>query len=153
MNDDVIPLLKMHEYFRGAPDEALRDVAAAARVAQHAAGAVVHEADAPVVTVGFVLRGRLKAVRVDARGGESLFRMIDRGEQYLRALGLIEVRVRYHRGDVARLEVPASAIERLCQAEIRQLLVAHFRGLGFKFITLDLEGFRSGSLNQLVALG
>jgi uncharacterized protein len=79
--------------------------------------------------------------------------MIDRGEQYLRALGLIEVRVRYHRGDVARLEVPASAIERLCQAEIRQPLVAHFRGLGFKFITLDLEGFRSGSLNQLVALG
>ncbi|HJZ56039.1 MAG TPA: patatin-like phospholipase family protein, partial [Gemmataceae bacterium] len=82
MTDDVIPLLKVHEYFRGASDEALREVAAAAQVTQHAAGDVVHEANAPLTTVGFVLRGRLKAVRVDARGTESLFRMIERGEQF-----------------------------------------------------------------------
>lgn len=82
MADDVIPLLKVHEYFRGASDEALREVAAAGRVTQHAAGDVVHEANAPVTTVGFVLRGRLKAVRVDARGTESLFRMVERGEQF-----------------------------------------------------------------------
>ena len=78
--------------------------------------------------------------------------MIDRGEQYLRSLGLREVRVRYHRGDIARLEVPAHEIERLCQTAVREPLIAHFRGLGFKFIALDLEGFRSGSLNQLVTL-
>jgi predicted acylesterase/phospholipase RssA/CRP-like cAMP-binding protein len=82
MNDDVIPLLKVHEYFRGASDEAIREVAASARVTHHAAGDVVHESNAPLATVGFVLRGRLKAVRVDARGGESLFRMIERGEQF-----------------------------------------------------------------------
>jgi uncharacterized protein len=78
--------------------------------------------------------------------------MIDRGEQYLRSLGLAEVRVRYHRGDVARLEVPAESIARLAAVDVRGPLVAHFRALGFKFVTIDLEGFRSGSLNQLIAL-
>jgi NTE family protein len=82
MNDNVIPLLKVHEYFRGASDEAIGAVAAAARVTHHGAGEVVHEANAPLATVGFVLRGRLKAVRVDARGGESHFRMVERGEQF-----------------------------------------------------------------------
>jgi predicted acylesterase/phospholipase RssA/CRP-like cAMP-binding protein len=89
MTDDVIPLLKVHEYFRGASDEALRAVAAGARVTQHAAGAVVHEANAPLTTIGFVLRGRLKAVRVDARGGESLFRMVERGEQFGMMVGAL----------------------------------------------------------------
>src|SRR5262245_3738085 len=89
MTGDVIPLLKVHEYFRGASDEALREVAAAARVTHHAAGDVVHEANAPLTTVGFVLRGRLKAVRVDARGGESLFRMIERGEQFGMMVGAL----------------------------------------------------------------
>src|SRR5262245_34863621 len=89
MNDDVIPLLKVHEYFRGASDEAIREVAAAARLTQHAAGDVVHEANAPLATVGFVLRGRLKAVRVDARGTESLFRMIERGEQFGMMVGAL----------------------------------------------------------------
>jgi NTE family protein len=89
MTDDVIPLMTVHEYFRGASDEALREVAAAARVTRHAAGDVVHEADAPLATVGFVLRGRLKAVRVDARGGESLFRMIERGEQFGMMVGAL----------------------------------------------------------------
>src|SRR5580698_7791582 len=82
MNDDLIPLLQVHEYFRGASIEAVREVAAAGRVSQHAAGDVIHDANAPVTTVGFVLRGRLKAVRVDSRGTESLFRMIERGEQF-----------------------------------------------------------------------
>lgn len=87
MSDDVLPLLKMHEYFRGASDEALRDVARVGRVADHPAGGVVHEANAPLAAVGFVLRGRLKAVRVDARGAETLFRMIDRGEQFGMMIG------------------------------------------------------------------
>ena len=89
MTDDVIPLLRVHEYFRGLTDESLREVAAAGRLAQHAAGAVVHEANEPVTTVGFVLRGRLKAVRVDARGAESLFRMVGRGEQYGMMVGAL----------------------------------------------------------------
>jgi predicted acylesterase/phospholipase RssA/CRP-like cAMP-binding protein len=82
MSDDVIPLLKVHEYFRGLSDEALSEVVRLARVVHHPAGGVVHEPEAVPTTVGFVLRGRLKAVRIDARGTESFFRMIDRGEQY-----------------------------------------------------------------------
>jgi predicted acylesterase/phospholipase RssA/CRP-like cAMP-binding protein len=82
MSDDVLTLLRVHEYFRGVSDEALREVARLGQVAHHPAGELVHEANVPLATIGFVLRGRLKAVRVDARGGESLFRMIERGEQY-----------------------------------------------------------------------
>jgi uncharacterized protein len=78
--------------------------------------------------------------------------MIDRAEQYLRELGLREVRVRYHRGDVARLEVPLDAIAALSRQQTREPLVARLRSLGFRYVTLDLEGFRSGSLNALVPL-
>ncbi len=76
--------------------------------------------------------------------------MIDAAEQYLRMQGLPTVRVRYHRGDVARLEVPADAIARLASDAFRGPLVARLKDLGFKYVTLDLEGFRSGSLNALV---
>jgi uncharacterized protein len=76
--------------------------------------------------------------------------MIDRAEQYLRRQGLGTVRVRYHQGDLARLEVPAGDIERVCQTGFREPLVEHLKQLGFRFVTLDIEGFRSGSLNTLV---
>ena len=82
MNDEVIALLKVHEYFQGASDETLQEVARLGRVAQYPAGSIVHEADVVLTTVGFVLRGRLKAVRISPRGDESLFRMIERGEQF-----------------------------------------------------------------------
>lgn len=78
--------------------------------------------------------------------------MIDRGEQYLRSLGLGQVRLRYHKGDLARLEVPQSCLARLCETETRQPLIAFLKSLGFRFVALDLEGFRSGSLNTLVQL-
>jgi uncharacterized protein len=76
--------------------------------------------------------------------------MIDQAEQYLRSLGLRELRVRYHRGDMARLEVPPQAVAQLCEPEIRSQLVAELRRLGFRYITLDLEGFRSGSQNLVL---
>lgn len=76
--------------------------------------------------------------------------MIDQAEQYVRGQGLANVRVRYHEGDMARIEIPAEAIPQICREEVRQGLASHFRDLGFKFITLDLEGFRSGSLNTLL---
>ncbi len=78
--------------------------------------------------------------------------MIDRAEQFLRTRGLANLRVRYHRGDLARIEVPVNELQRLCDAELRRELTAELRRLGFKFVTLDLEGFRSGSLNQLVQI-
>lgn len=76
--------------------------------------------------------------------------MIDRAEQLLRALNLKTVRVRYHRGDLARLEVPSDAIPQLAQPETREYLTTELKRLGFKYITLDLEGFRSGSQNEAI---
>ncbi len=76
--------------------------------------------------------------------------MIDAAEQHLRGLGLRTVRVRYHKGDTARLEVPPDALPMICEGEVRQTIVTRFKQLGFKYVTVDLEGFRSGSLNALV---
>jgi uncharacterized protein len=76
--------------------------------------------------------------------------MIDRAERYLHAQGLRELRVRYHRGDLARVEVPAEAIVRLADTAVREALVAEFKRLGFKYVTLDLEGFRTGSMNDVL---
>ncbi len=79
-------------------------------------------------------------------------KMIDQAEAWLRQQGLRLVRVRYHKGDLARVEVPLEELPRLAAPEVRTNLVKAFRDLGFKFVTLDLEGFRSGSLNTLVPL-
>jgi uncharacterized protein len=79
--------------------------------------------------------------------------MIDKAEQFLRVRGFSNLRVRYHRGDLARVEVPLADLPRLLDGDFRRELAAELRHLGFKFITLDLEGFKSGSLNQLVQIG
>ncbi len=79
-------------------------------------------------------------------------KMVDEAETWLRARGLRLLRVRYHKGDLARIEVPVEELPRLAAAEVRGELVPAFRKLGFKFVTLDLEGFRSGSLNSLIPL-
>jgi len=75
---------------------------------------------------------------------------IDAAEQFLRELGLQSVRVRYHHDDLARLEVALSDLPRLCESGIREQVSNKLRELGFRYITLDLEGFRSGSFQQLV---
>lgn len=77
---------------------------------------------------------------------------VEAGEAVLRGLGLRECRVRHHEGDLARVEVPASEIAKLAIEPLRSELVRQFHDLGFKFVTLDLDGFRSGSLNELVPL-
>ena len=79
-------------------------------------------------------------------------RMIDEAEGWLRRQGLRLLRVRYHKGDLARIEVPIEELSRLASPEVRLALIPAFRTLGFKFVTLDLEGFRSGSLNTLIPL-
>lgn len=78
--------------------------------------------------------------------------MIDDAEQFLRIRGLRVCRVRYHRGDLARIEVSPEELPRLFEGTVRQDLAREFRQLGFKFVTIDLEGFRSGSLNQLLQI-
>ncbi|WP_417747846.1 ATP-dependent sacrificial sulfur transferase LarE [Rosistilla oblonga] len=78
---------------------------------------------------------------------------IDRAENWLRDEGFAELRVRLHPGQLARIEVPAARIAELVQPEFRQRMSRHFRSLGFQFITVDIEGLRSGNLNQLVSIG
>lgn len=78
-------------------------------------------------------------------------RMIDQAEQWLRQRGLRILRVRYHKGDLARIEVPLDDLPRLADLQLRGELITAFRALGFKFVTLDLEGFRSGSFNSALA--
>jgi len=77
---------------------------------------------------------------------------IEAAEQYLHALGYRDCRVRLHEAELARIEVPAEGLVRLADPEVRAALVRRFRELGFAFVTLDLEGFRSGSLNVLVSV-
>lgn len=79
-------------------------------------------------------------------------RMIDQAESWLRRRGLRILRVRYHEGDLARIEVPLDDLPRLVDLDTRGELIAAFRALGFKFVTLDLEGFRSGSFNSAASL-
>lgn len=77
--------------------------------------------------------------------------MIDRAEKFLRDQGFGTCRVRYHRGDLARLEVPVDQLPSLLEGGLRDRLIDYLNHLGFKFVTLDLQGFRSGSLNVLVS--
>jgi uncharacterized protein len=71
---------------------------------------------------------------------------VERAEALLRSLGPAELRVRDH-GDLARIEVPVDALPELLAPGRRERLVAGLHELGFTFVTVDLEGFRSGSLN------
>jgi uncharacterized protein len=79
-------------------------------------------------------------------------RMIDQAEQWLRQRGLRVLRVRYHKGDLARIEVPLEDLPRFIELQLRGELIVAFRALGFKFVTLDLEGFRSGSMNSVIPI-
>ncbi len=77
-------------------------------------------------------------------------RQVDEAERFLRNLGMTEIRVRHH-GDTARIEVPEALIEKITRPEFRQDVVQKFSSLGFTYITLDLKGFRSGSMNEVLS--
>ncbi len=78
--------------------------------------------------------------------------MVDAAECFLRSLGFTDVRVRYHRDNLARVEVNAEQICDLTGDSMRQTVDAKLRSLGFAFVTIDLRGFQSGSLNQLLQI-
>lgn len=78
--------------------------------------------------------------------------MIESCEAFLHKLGFRECRVRHHH-HLARIEVPADQVARLAQPEVRAGIVRHFRQAGYNYVTLDLQGFRSGSLNEVIAFG
>jgi uncharacterized protein len=75
--------------------------------------------------------------------------VIERGEDALRGLGFRQFRVRHH-GDIVRIEIAREELPRALTAEMAREFTSVFKQLGFKFVTLDLEGFRSGSMNRLL---
>ncbi|PKM47392.1 MAG: TIGR00268 family protein [Firmicutes bacterium HGW-Firmicutes-8] len=75
---------------------------------------------------------------------------VDEAERFLRSLGLDELRVRHH-GDTARIEVPEVMIKKVASSTIRKKVTAKLKTLGFNYITLDLNGFRSGSMNEVLS--
>lgn len=81
---------------------------------------------------------------------EEKLQQVENAEDLLRSLGFVEFRVRHH-GPVARIEVRPEDFSRLTAAPIRNRIVADLKALGFTFIALDLQGFRSGAMNE--ALG
>jgi uncharacterized protein len=70
-------------------------------------------------------------------------------ETFLRSEGFTVFRVRYH-NDMARIEVGSSDIARLAASPLREKVVAHFKAAGFTYVAVDLEGFRSGSMNEVL---
>jgi uncharacterized protein len=76
--------------------------------------------------------------------------MIDRAETFLRQRGFQPLRVRYHKGDLARIEVSPEALARFADDEFRREALEELKAAGFKYVSLDLAGFRSGSLNEVL---
>ncbi|TWU27343.1 ATP-dependent sacrificial sulfur transferase LarE [Bythopirellula polymerisocia] len=77
---------------------------------------------------------------------------IDAAEAFLRELGFSSVRVRCHQDELARLEVDANEVARLAEPHQRTAIANRLREIGFRYVTVDLEGFRSGSFTQLVSV-
>lgn len=77
--------------------------------------------------------------------------MVRRAEAFLGSLGLTRFRVRHH-DTIARIEVPPEDVRELAAPELRAKLVDEFKRIGFTYVTLDLEGFRSGSMDEVLDL-
>lgn len=77
--------------------------------------------------------------------------VVERGEDELRTLGFRQFRVRHH-GEIVRIEIAREELERALDPAMAGEFTRIFKALGFKFVTLDLEGFRSGSMNDLLTV-
>jgi uncharacterized protein len=76
---------------------------------------------------------------------------VERGEDALRAMGFRQFRLRHH-GDVARIEIAREEMERALSLEIFAQMNTEIKACGFKYVALDVEGFRSGSMNAMLAV-
>ena len=74
---------------------------------------------------------------------------IAQGEKYLHSLGLRQLRLRHH-GDIARIELDPEDMAKIIKADIRRGIVEHIKALGYKYVALDLTGYRIGSLNEVL---
>jgi uncharacterized protein len=77
--------------------------------------------------------------------------IVERGENAIRSLGFRQFRVRHH-GDIVRIEIAREELDRALDPAMAAEFTRIFKALGFKFVTLDLEGFRSGSMNSLLSV-
>jgi len=75
--------------------------------------------------------------------------MIDRGETVLRRLGFVQCRVRHH-GDVARIEIAPAELERALSMDMFRTLSREFKAIGFRFVAVDVDGYRTGALNEIL---
>lgn len=80
---------------------------------------------------------------------QAALRKIEKAEEFIRHSGIKQARVRYH-GDIARIEIEKKDIKRFLDKKFCDKIIKHLRQLGFKYITLDLEGYRTGSLNEVL---
>jgi uncharacterized protein len=76
---------------------------------------------------------------------------VERGEEALRGLGFLQVRLRHH-GDVARVEIDPAELPRALDPEMARRISAAIKPLGFRWVSLDLDGYRSGSLNEVLTI-
>ena len=81
---------------------------------------------------------------------EQRLKQIEEAEEFLKKAGLVEFRVRHH-DTVARIEVHAEDIKKVTTEPMRSAIIEKLKSLGFKFVTVDLQGFRSGSLNEMLS--
>jgi uncharacterized protein len=80
-----------------------------------------------------------------------LLARVDGCEKHLRDLGFRQFRVRFHE-ETVRIEIAPEELERALSVEMAQKFTAIFKALGFKYVTLDLEGYRQGSLNEVLTV-
>lgn len=73
--------------------------------------------------------------------------MIDRSEELLIGMGFAQARVRFHQ-EVARIEIPEQQFAKIMKPEVRETIYRAFKGIGFQYTTLDLQGYRAGSMNE-----
>jgi uncharacterized protein len=79
----------------------------------------------------------------------SKLKMVDEAEDFLFGLGFRQVRVRHH-GNLARIEIYPEEIDRLMDGSLREKVVGHLKKIGYHYVTVDLQGFRSGSMNEVL---
>ena len=131
--------------------------------------AALHHAQAPLVTAGLT-KAEIRALARDAglvladkpasaclssriEYGRAVtaeaLSQVERGEDFLHTLGFPQVRVRHH-GDLARVEIARSDLPRALSLDILDALTAALKAVGFKYVTLDTQGYRTGSMNDVL---
>ena len=75
--------------------------------------------------------------------------MIDRGEEIMRALGFSQTRVRHH-GEIARIEIAREELPKALSIPMFDQLSREFKKLGFRFVAIDVDGYRTGALNEVL---